>query len=167
MDNQDLREVLWKIYQDHYTHVRHYETQRSTVTSLLLTIAAALLAFVTYDKALSKSDVPLTILLSVIGLFGAAFSIKYHERSSFHYNRLLSCRDKLDELLSDPGLLRKLREGAEAKHRKEFPVLYKGALRWWKVHRLWVFLHLLVACFGLLLTILAMRSAQIPPSGAP
>jgi hypothetical protein len=167
VDNQDLRDVLWKLYQDHYTHVRHYETQRSTVTSLLLTIAAALLAFVTYDRALSRSDVPLTILLLVIGLFGAAFSIKYHERSSFHYNRLLSYRDKLDELLSEPGLLRGLRKEAEAKHRKEFSVLYKGALQWWKVHRLWVFLHLLVACFGLLLTILAMRSVQTLPSRVP
>ena len=68
MDNQDLKETLWRLYEDHYTQVRHYETQRSTVTNLLLTIAAALLAFITYDKALTRSDIPLTCLLFVIGL---------------------------------------------------------------------------------------------------
>jgi hypothetical protein len=58
MDNHDIKGVLWKLYQDHYTHLRHYETQRSTVTNLPLTIAAALLAFVTYDKGLTRSAVP-------------------------------------------------------------------------------------------------------------
>jgi hypothetical protein len=120
MDNQDTKDALWKLYQDHYTHVRHYETQRSTVTNLLLTIAAALLAFVTYDKELTRSDISLTSLIFVIGLFGAAFSLKYHERSSFHYNRLLQYRDKLDELLSDTGLLNRLIEEAVKKHTQEF-----------------------------------------------
>jgi uncharacterized membrane protein YbhN (UPF0104 family) len=163
MDNQDLKDVLWKLYQDHYTQVRHYETQRSTVTNLLFTIASVLLAFVTYDKALTRSDIPVTLLLFLVGLFGAALSVKYHERSSFHYNRLISYRDKLDELLSDPGLLAKLREKARIKHEQEFPHLYKGKLYWWKVHRLWVLLHLLVSCLGLLLTILAICSTQTPP----
>jgi drug/metabolite transporter (DMT)-like permease len=163
MDGQDVKDVLWKLCQDHYTHVRHYETQRSTVTNLLLTIAAALLAFITYDKVLSRSDIPLTVLLFIVGLFGAAFSVKYHERSSFHYNRLLSHRNELDKLLSSPGILARLREEAEAKHSREFPMLYKGPMRWWKVHRLWIFLHLLVACFGLLLTVLAVYSVQAPP----
>jgi len=156
MENQDTKDTLWKLYQDHYTQVRHYETQRSTVTNLLLTIAAALLAFVTYDKALTRSDIPLTTLIFIIGLFGAAFSLKYHERSSFHYTRLLQYRDKLDELLSEPGILSRLREDAVKKHTAEFPMLYKGKLHWWKVHRLWVFLHLLVSLFGLVLTILAI-----------
>ena len=156
MDNQDVKDVLWKLYGDHYTQVRHYETQRSTVTNLLLTIAAALLAFVTYDKGLTRSDIPLTALIFVIGLFGAAFSLKYHERSSFHYNRLKHYRDKLDELLSDPGLLERLREKAVEKHAQDFPTLYRGKLHWWKVHRLWIFLHLLVSLFGLVLTIRAI-----------
>jgi len=156
MNNQDLKDTLWRLYEDHYTQVRHYETQRSTVTNLLLTIGAALLAFITYDKALTRSDVPLTCLLFVIGLFGAAFSLKYHERSSFHYNRLMMYRNKLDDLLSDPGVLQRLREKAEEKQKKEFPRLYEGRLKWWKVHRLWVFLHLLVSLFGLVLTVLAI-----------
>jgi hypothetical protein len=103
-------------------------------------------------------------LIFVIGLFGAVFSSKYHERSSFHYNRLLRYRDKLDELLSEPGLLDRLREEAIKKHTKEFPLLYGGKLHWWKAHRLWVFLHLLVSLFGLVLTILAIFWPKSPPS---
>ena len=95
-------------------------------------------------------------------LIGAAFSLKYHERSSFHYNRLMTYRNKLDDLLSDPGVLKHLREKAEEKQIKEFPTLYTGRLKWWKVHRLWVFLHLLVSLFGLVLTALAIFWPQIP-----
>src|SRR3712207_1575685 len=85
--NDDAKDVLWKFYQDYLTQMRHYEMQRSTVTNLLLLVAAAVLAFITYDKVLSRSDLPLTGLLVIIGLFGAAFSLKHYERTSFHIER--------------------------------------------------------------------------------
>lgn len=90
MDNQDLKDTLWRLYEDHYTQVRHYETQRSTVTNLLLTIAAALLAFITYDKAAYL--VPHLALNIMSGL-------------PFHYNRLMMYRNKLDDLAIRAGIV--------------------------------------------------------------
>jgi hypothetical protein len=34
MDEKDVRDMLWKLYQEHYAHIRHYESQRSAVTNL-------------------------------------------------------------------------------------------------------------------------------------
>lgn len=151
--NDDAKDVLWKFYQEYYAQMRHYEMQRSTVTNLLLLVAAAILAFITYDKALSRSDLPLTGLLVIIGLFGAAFSLKHYERSSFHIERARKFRDKLDELLFESTLITHLKREADALHKKNHPILSRNYRGWWRVHRLWVVLHLLIAALGLLLTI--------------
>jgi hypothetical protein len=105
MDKKDIKDMLWGLYQEHYTHIRHYESQRSTVTNLLIIIAAALLAFITYDKAITRADIPLACMLFMIGVFGATFSLKYHERASLHYQRVLKYRDKLDKLFDPPFII--------------------------------------------------------------
>jgi hypothetical protein len=52
------------LLKEHYNHVRHYETQRSAVSNLIVIIAAAILAFVTRDNVLTTGDLPLAILLN-------------------------------------------------------------------------------------------------------
>lgn len=84
MDKADVKDVLGKFIQEHYSQLRHYETQRSTVSNLLVIVAATILAFITYNKALTRSDLPLTIMLFMIELVGAAFCIKYYERGDIN-----------------------------------------------------------------------------------
>lgn len=128
MNNEDVKDVLGRFLQEHYSQLRHYETQRSTVSNLLVIIAAAILAFVTYDKALTWADLPLTILLCIMGLFGAAFCAKYYERSAMYYDRIKQCRDKLDEVLFESKLLNNLRDEANRQHAEEFPRFQGGKL---------------------------------------
>jgi hypothetical protein len=61
MEKDDVKEVLLKLMQEYFNQIRHYDTQRSTVSNLLVVVSAAILAFVTYDKALTRSDLPLTV----------------------------------------------------------------------------------------------------------
>lgn len=46
----DLQQILWGMYQENCIQARHHESQRSTVTSILLSISAAILALVSLNK---------------------------------------------------------------------------------------------------------------------
>src|SRR5438128_7077133 len=105
MDTKDQREVLVGLLKEHYNHVSHYETQRSTVSNLIVIVAAAILAFVTHDNALTGSDLPLAFLLLLVGVFGIAFAAKYYERTKANADRYYKYRDKLDELFFDSKVL--------------------------------------------------------------
>ena len=154
MDNEDLKDVLLAFMHEYYSRLQQYEKQRSTVSNLLVIIAAAILAFVTFDKALTIADLPLTVLLFVIGLFGAAFCAKYYERSARYFDRLKAIREELDSKLFDSHLLTRLRDEAEQKHEADFPRLYGGKFSWVKIYRLWIIFHLFIALLGLILTVL-------------
>jgi hypothetical protein len=154
MNEEHAKDVLLEFLHEHYSQLRHYELQRSTVSNLLVIIAAAILAFVTFDKALTIADLPLTVLLFVIGLFGAAFCLKYYERSARYYDRIKATRDMLDQVVFGGSVLGDLRNEANAQHDKEFPVFHGGKLSWVKVYRLWIIFHVFIALLGLILTIL-------------
>jgi len=159
MDNKDEKDVLLAFNREHYARLQHYETQRTAASNLLVIIAAAILAFVTFDKALTIADLPLTILLLFIGMFGAAFCVKYYERASRQMQLIRFTRRKIDALVLDSKLLDNLRDDADAAHALEFPRFHaeKPSLRhaaWWKIYRLWIAFHLFIALLGLILSIL-------------
>jgi Ca2+/Na+ antiporter len=148
------KDVLLALNREYYGRIQHYETQRSAVSNLLVIVAAAILAFVTFDRALTIADLALTLLLFAMGLFGAAFSAKYHERASRQSQRVKATRLKLDELLFDSALLDKLRDKAENEHAVHFPKFHHGRIAGWKIYRLWITFHLFIALLGCILTIL-------------
>lgn len=184
-DTQDARrDVLWKLYVEHFTQIRHYDTQRSAVTNLLAVVAAALLTFVTYDKSINREDAYLTSLIALLGLFGAAFSLKYHERVSFRASIAEEGFQELSKLITPPSstpnkthepstpddvqnqpasILEQQKQFAIEKHKKKFSLLYDdGKLGWVKVHRLWIIFHLILALLGAFLTVKALVNPDLP-----
>jgi hypothetical protein len=158
----DVKDVLLELHKEHYAQIRHYETQRSTVSNLLVIIAAALLAFITFDKSLAWSDLPLTGMVTLVGLFGAAFCLKFYERATVNSYRVRGYRARLDAELFSSCLVQPLIEEANEKQQEKFPNLYEGTLEWVKVHRLWMVFHLLISILGLVLTFLAIFYPQGP-----
>jgi len=152
----DENESLWRLYQDHLAHGRHYETLRATTTTVLLAVAAGVLGLLGAAHAwpLGYQQMPLTMFLVFLGVFGAFFSAKYHERFVFHMNRARQYRDALDKALPSANI-NTARPKADEKTKTEHPWLYKRRL--WAF---WVSLHLLIAVLGVLLygiDILAFR----------
>jgi hypothetical protein len=155
MNEEYIKDVLLAFLHDHGARVIHLETQRSTVSNLLVITAAAILAFVTFDRALTIADLPLTVLLVFIGLFGAGFCVKYHERSAQQYERIRVIRKDLDRILFDSSLLIALKKEADVEHAKNFPRFNDGgSLSWVWISRLWMIFHLCIALLGCILTIL-------------
>jgi hypothetical protein len=148
-DEIALRDACWKLYAEHCTHVRHHESQRSTVAASILAIASAIIGLVTFDKGIIASDLPLTVLLVFLGGFGALFSAKQYERASLHTERARRYRDAVDATL-DGGPLKALKREADVAHEKDFPRLEKLRL-----NKFWVALYLLLSAIGVALSIIA------------
>ncbi|MBC7996547.1 MAG: hypothetical protein IAF58_01290 [Leptolyngbya sp.] len=156
-DEPSLPDALWKLYQEHCTHVRHHEAQRSTVAATFLAIASALLGLVTFDKAIGLSDLPMTLLLTFIGGFGAIFSAKQYERASLHTERARHFRNAVDDLL-DGKPLKRIKQEADAEHTKHFQRLARLRL-----NKFWLGLYALVAAIGLVLSVIAVLCPQKTP----
>ena len=146
---KDEDEILWRLYQDHLTHGRHHETLRATTTTVLLAVVAGVLGFLGAAHAwpLAHEHIPLCVFLILLGIFGAFFSAKYHERFDFHMNRAREYRNALDKSLPNANI-NAVRPKADKKTQAEYPWLYERRL--W---HFWVALHIMIAALGVLLTI--------------
>jgi hypothetical protein len=183
-EREITKDVLWGMYQEHVIQGRHHEVQRATVTNLIILLAAGITTFVTVDKAIVDADLPATILLMALGLFGAVFSAQHYERYSKHMDRAKQYRDALDCVLPNindalfanqkkicedlrrkssrpglpilSGLLLALKEAGDDRHkqRKRSRI---GSITPGGLHVLWVLLHLLIFSLGLALTVIASK----------
>ena len=150
-DDKIAADVFWKMYLEHCTQGRHHETQRSTVNSAIVAVAAAVVGIVTFDKTIAApTDLPLALLLVALGAFGAGFSMKHYERFNLHMERARRHRDALDALLKGQPL-RRLKNEADLTHNGKFPRLHK-----WRLHYWWLALNLIVAIVGVALSVIAM-----------
>ncbi len=148
--NEKLLDACWKMYAEHSTHLRHHETQRSTVAGTLIAIAAALVGLITFDKSITSTDAPATLFLIALGLFGAVFSAKQWERSSMHMQRARHYREKIDEVL-EGTVIKEIKVAADKVHKGEFPRLNRLRL-----HAFWISLYVLIAVLGSWLSYVAL-----------
>lgn len=149
-DHQQLRETLWKLYQEHLTQFRHYENQRATVTASILAVGIALIGLITFDKIIGKFDLPMTLLLTFLGVFGAFFSAKQYEKAALNMDRARECRTAIDATFVNAPLER-IRQAAIQKHQTRFPMVKKL-----KVHKFWISLYILLALIGFILSVIAV-----------
>jgi hypothetical protein len=145
MDEKDL---LWNLYQENATHGRHHETLRATTANILLAVAGGAIAIAAHrDSRLSLEVLPLALFVVLIGLFGAFFSAKYHERFEMTMERARQFRDALEVLLPATQI-KTLNTRADAITKKKHPWLFERRL-----YKFWIALHLLVAALGLSLVL--------------
>jgi len=138
---RDEIELYWRIYTENCTQGRHHESMRATLTTLIAAIAAGALGLLKTDVP-SCQQMPLGILVVILGLFGAFASRKHYERFALHMRRASMYRNKIDHLLRGLNLAALKRE-ADAKHVKSFALTGRVSLAW-----LWSLMNLAVAAIG-------------------
>jgi hypothetical protein len=134
-------EAIRAYWKEHREQLRQCETQRSTLTNLLLVITAALSALIVQQQ-FSPHVIPLCVFVVLIGLYGAVAVSKYYERASYHLSQARALTRDLVErgvLGSDDRLVQ-----ARTDHYLAFPRMHRIRL-----HRLWVILHLAIVLYGL------------------
>ena len=142
-------DVLLRLYEEQWTQVRHLEEQRATVTNLIVIIASAILGFIV-QQGLSVEILPVSLLLIVLGIYGALTSEKYYERIQLCIKRSTVFRDQIDKLQPKMNLSQLMKD-FNTQHKERFPRLSKISLR-----SLWFFLHLAIALGGIALSVIVI-----------
>jgi hypothetical protein len=140
---EDAVLAYWK---EHREQLRQSENQRAVLTNYVLVIAAAVSGLVV-QQHFSLRTLPLSVLIVVIGLYGAVAAAKYHERADYH---LFQAR-ALTRVLIDAGALANydvVLDQFRQTHYGKYPRLHRLRLNW-----LWTGLHLGVAVYGTVLVI--------------
>lgn len=147
---EDAKDILWSLYQEEREFARHHESQRTQGASLVIGISAGLIAMVSLDGQVNLSDLPSSILLIALGLFGMIFTQKHYERTRLHLYRSYEYYHALDNLLADIDL-NDLRERANKKNRQRF-----GWLARLKLSSLWMMLNGVIVVIGLTISIYSL-----------
>jgi hypothetical protein len=140
--------VYWK---DHREQLRQSESQRAVLTNYVLVIVAGLTGFAAQQK-FALSTIPVAVLITLLGFYGALTSAKYHERANYHLTQARAITKALVEsgtLGSDADL-----DAARTAHYVRYSRLHRLRL-----HALWTGLHLGVAVLGITLAVLGAMNA--------
>ena len=145
----EASELIWRVYADNRADARHHETQRSTVTSVLLAIASGILTVAGVQwRAGARPHWSLGVLLVLVGAVGVLFARSLYERCWWHVRRGEECLQWLAHTVPDAALIATLAR-ADEKHQRQFPGASEAPLA-----RLWYGPHLAVMLLGLLLVVL-------------
>nr|WP_197537963.1 hypothetical protein [Actinoplanes missouriensis] len=141
-------DVVLAYWNEHRQQLRQSENQRATMTNFVLVITAALSGLIVQQK-FAAATVPLGLLITLIGLFGAVIAAKYHERAAYHLGQARA----LSVTLKDLGVL------AEDANIGDFRQRHYDAyprLRRLRLHSLWTGLNVAVAAYGIALAMVAL-----------
>jgi len=149
--NDDL-ELLWKFYTDSIDQARLHERQRINITNIVLVLSSLMIGLVTSDQRINASDLSLSLMVILIGMFGVMFNYKQYHLFNIYYERSRSFRNEI--ALKQPSLnLLKLIESSDSKTNSNFRIINNI-----KLHKLWTSLSVLVLLIGIILTSLSFFS---------
>jgi hypothetical protein len=134
-------------WSEHRSQFRQSESQRAVLTNFVLAIVAAISGLVV-QQHFRLQTLPLSIMVILIGLYGALAAAKYHERANYHLGQARALTQALVQSgnLPDSDMLL---DRFRSDHYKEYPRLSRIRLHW-----LWTGLHLGVAAYGVVLVII-------------
>lgn len=165
-------QILLELYKEQRNLGLHHETQRSKVSSLMLTAATILIGLIAFDDNINEYDLPQALAIFFLGIFGAFFTLKHYERFSFHRHRSRVLRKAIDAVLKcgelhsnenrrvrdeirksldlkiekSPHLLRSIVKITNRQYKYKGGCLQKASL-----HKFWASLHLFISVIGLLI----------------
>jgi Na+/melibiose symporter-like transporter len=124
-------------YKEHVSHGRHIEVQRSTVAGVAITAAGAIVGSLLKVWPPNREQLPLAVVLTVLGLFSLVLTAKLYERFKLHNAIARNARNKLDPSLAT------LRRQAEEEIKHKFPLLFRLPL-----HIVWSAVFVAMVAFG-------------------
>lgn len=142
-------EILLRLIEENWTESRHLEEQRSSLTNLIVVIAAAVSGLLS-QTGLTPRILPLSLLLVVLGVYGVIASSKLHERLDLHICRARYLRQHLDHTCPGINILR-LKHLADQENRRRHPWVTNLG-----VNIVWISLHILIAGLGAVYTVFSL-----------
>jgi uncharacterized membrane protein YqjE len=154
----DRLDALLRMYDEHAHQARQHEDQRERMTNLILVASVALIAFISYNGLRVAESLIASIAMTILGAYGYLFSLKEYEKNRLHTTILKAFRDEIDKEVSSPRpSIGDLRSDGTVKHERDYKKRTKRTEKWllnMRLYKLWAGLPLLVAGFGLVLSVL-------------
>lgn len=150
------KDLLWGMYTDVRAHARHAETLRASVVNFMIVVASLLVAVISSDLSINRTDIVPSVAITLSGLIGLAFAASYTELHERNRQRAMRIRLALDtEFIASTPTIANLLDEADAVH--ETSQLY----RWGRgfagsTQRFWFALPSLIFLAGLVLCVVAL-----------
>jgi ABC-type nickel/cobalt efflux system permease component RcnA len=148
-------DILQATFEHYYGMAMDHHTKAATTSNILLGIVGAILVLVGLDKGTCRSvlDVGSAIAVMLIGLFGAVWAWKQHER--YHYWQFIAdeYQKELKKIMPELETRHAYENGAEAHAKDQFGHFFAKTL---KDRYLWVILNLIIIVIGIGLLILSL-----------
>lgn len=96
MEDVDL---LLEMYKLQVSRSEHFERLRSSISSLVLTLAVALIGIATYELQIDASDAVVGAAIVLIGIFGNIASSLHSRRAERHGTTAGEYREAIDKLM--------------------------------------------------------------------
>ncbi|WP_433302402.1 hypothetical protein ACQP2F_08960 [Actinoplanes sp. CA-030573] len=151
------KELLWSHYAEFRATARQVEVTRSNATNYAMLVASALIAVISLDKAVNRSDRPLCVVLVEVSFFAALYAFAYGERYLKNKRRAHFVLLEIDRRFFDDrpasGRLHGLSQAADAGEGR-----FTGVFGWinriaFSTHLFWVIVPLVIFVLGCLLLI--------------
>ncbi|HEX7461919.1 MAG TPA: hypothetical protein VF317_07080 [Dermatophilaceae bacterium] len=151
------KDVLIAIYNDMRAHARHAETLRAAVVNFTIAVASALIAVITADNHVKATELPVCVVVTLVGVLGLVFAANYDELYHRNWRRARVVRAELDRLCFAPGhpTIADLLDRADDEHHDTQGYRYSRRVLG-STHRFWLVAPTLVIGGGLALTVMAL-----------
>lgn len=141
----DDKTLLWNLYQDNRAQAQFHETQRTNGSALIGGGAAVIVASMSEDGHYLREDLPLAIILVLLGIFGFLYCLKTSECMQVHLNRCRRFLPLLDQLDDSMDLVA-IKDECDAATARKYPFSSRVQLR-----KYWEGMHILIGLTGLLI----------------
>lgn len=148
-----IASILQATFKHYFEMAMDHHTKAATTSNFLLIIVGAIISFVSLDARIGGTvDFVSGLAVFVIGLFGAAWARKQHERYYYWQHIAYEYQKELVKIVPGLRMGKDYDDSAKNAAAKEY-----GSLIATKIHErwLWFSLHLFVAVLGLGLMALA------------
>ena len=153
--SQDKRaDILQATFKHYFEMAMDHHTKAATTSNILLVIVGAIIALVGLDKKVcGVVDFGGGLAVFVIGLFGAVWAWKQHERYHYWQNIADEYYEELTKIVPMLKTRDKYDEDAKEAAAEEFGTLFARRIL---DRYLWVSLHGIIAVAGLWLSVISM-----------
>jgi hypothetical protein len=149
---------LWRFYAEHAEQSRQNESLRATAISILSGFAGAMAGLAAND-GLGASDLPVALIVTLLGFIGFLLSLSHHAKSREHIRILGIARDHITAAGGyDTDPVRTAGSEKFQDDQKTKRAYRTVEWRWW----LWALLPLLIAAVGILLIVLSIVGVAPP-----
>lgn len=145
---QQEPELIMRLIQEHWAHLRHQEVQFVSITNLTMLVVAVILGL--FGQFSASAQIILACFVLALGLYGLLLTAKYYELGKRESHRVGALYVVLDSMLPELKIV-EVQQASLRAHAVMYP-----RLRSLKIYGVWVCLHAVIIAVGTALLIMVL-----------